>query len=277
MGSVIEELKAEGFKRILVVDGYSTDRTVPIAQGKGARILYQHGKGKAYAVRTAIERIETPYILLMDADYTYDARDAWKLLEHGDRYDEVIGYRCDRRNIPRLNRLGNWIITKAFNLLTGSSLRDVCSGMYLLKTERARSLDIGSPGFGVEAEIAIQISAMGDAGIAEVPVGYRPRLGKPKLSPLKDGYRILATVFSLARTYNPSFLFAILTALALIPGGAIYAFVLYRLAFQGVWHSGWALLGTALVIFGGQGLILSMVSLLLKRMEKRILRAVREK
>jgi hypothetical protein len=47
--------------------------------------------------------------------------------------------------------------------------------------------------------------------------------------------------------------------------------------FLGVWHSGWALLGTALIILGGQGLILSMVSLLMKRMEKRILKALREK
>ena len=275
IGPVIDELKAEGFSNILVIDGYSTDRTVSIAKEKGARIVYQHGSGKASAIKTGIEHASTPYILIMDADFTYDAKDAWKFLEHADRYDEVIGFRIDRNNIPRLNRLGNWLITKAFNLLTGSSLKDVCSGMYMLKAERARSLDIGSPGsgFGIEAEIAMQISATGD--IAEVPIGYRRRLGSPKLKPLRDGFAIMATIFSLAKTYNPSFLFAILTGLAFVPGIAIYAWTLYRLLFLGVWHSGWALLGTALIILGGQGLILSMVSLLMKRMEKRIIQTLK--
>jgi hypothetical protein len=41
--------------------------------------------------------------------------------------------------------------------------------------------------------------------------------------------------------------------------------------FQNAWHSGWALLGTVLIILGGQGLILSTIALLLKRMEKRMI------
>ncbi|MEM3872432.1 MAG: glycosyl transferase, partial [Nitrososphaeria archaeon] len=61
------------------------------------------------------------------------------------------------------------------------------------------------------------------------------------------------------------------TALALIPGTIIYIYVLYRLLYYGIWHSGYALLGTALIILGGQGLILSTIALLLKRMEKRII------
>jgi hypothetical protein len=47
--------------------------------------------------------------------------------------------------------------------------------------------------------------------------------------------------------------------------------------FQNAWHSGWALLGTALIILGGQGLILSTIALLLKRIEKRLTKTMKEK
>ncbi|MEM2049793.1 MAG: glycosyltransferase family 2 protein [Thermoproteota archaeon] len=275
IGMVIDELKSEGYTNILVVDGYSKDNTVKIACEKGARVIYQHGRGKAGAVKTGIEHVETPYLLIMDADHTYDPRDVWKFLEHANDYDEIIGVRMNREHIPFLNRFGNWAITRAFNLLTGARLRDICSGIYLLKTEKAKSLDIESTSFDIEVEIATQVASNGE--ITEVPVNYRSRIGRQKLSSLRHGARILSTIISLAKIYNPAFLFAMITALALIPGGIIYLWVFYRMVFQGVWHSGWALLGTALIILGGQGLILSTIALMMRRMEKRIARMMRMK
>lgn len=275
IGIVIDELRHEGYANILVVDGYSKDATVKIAEEKGVKIVYQHGKGKAGAIRTGIEHVETPYLLVMDADYTYDPKDIERFLEHAGRYDQIIGVRKNRENIPLFNRIGNWMITKTFNLLTGVNLSDVCSGMYLLKTEKARSLDLESTSFDVEVEIAVQIVANGD--ITEVPVSYRERIGERKLSSIKHGARIFLSMLNLARIYNPAFLFAMLTALALIPGTIVYLWVLYRFVFFGIFHSGWALLGTALIILGGQGLILSTVALLLKRMEKRIMGIIRSR
>ncbi|MBO3840035.1 MAG: glycosyltransferase family 2 protein [Thermoproteota archaeon] len=275
IGIVIDELRQEGYANILVVDGYSKDATVKIAEEKGVKIVYQHGKGKAGAIKTGIEHVETPYLLVMDADYTYDPKDIERFLEHAGRYDQIIGVRKNRENIPLFNRIGNWMITKTFNLLTGVNLSDVCSGMYLLKTEKARSLDLESTSFDVEVEIAVQIVANGD--ITEVPVSYRERIGERKLSSIKHGARIFLSMLNLARIYNPAFLFAMLTALALIPGTIVYLWVLYRFVFFGIFHSGWALLGTALIILGGQGLILSTVALLLKRMEKRIMGIIRSR
>jgi len=272
IGLVIDELKAEGYRNILVVDGYSSDGTVDVALSKGVKVIYQHGRGKAGAVKTGIENASTPYIVFMDADHTYDPRDISKLLAHAVNYDEIIGFRIDKRNIPLLNRFGNWIITKVFNILTGSNLSDVCSGLYILKTEKARNLDIESGGFSIEAEIAIQVASHGS--ITEVPIAYRRRIGKPKLRSFKHGLEILSTIIRLARYYNPPLLIASTMASAIIPGLAIYLWVIYRLLVYGVWHSGWALLASVLVIFGGQGLILSMITLLMKRMERRIIRMI---
>ena len=109
IGKVIEEVKAENYKNILVVDGYSTDQTAEIAANHGVRVIYQHGSGKAGAVKTAIENVQTPYIAFLDADYTYDPKDIWRLLLHSEQHSQVIGAR-DKKNIgqsPQIWQLAN--------------------------------------------------------------------------------------------------------------------------------------------------------------------------
>ena len=63
IGKVIDEIRECGFKKILVVDGYSTDDTVKIAKEKGVKVVFQYGEGKAGAIRTAIDLVDTPYML----------------------------------------------------------------------------------------------------------------------------------------------------------------------------------------------------------------------
>jgi len=63
IGVVLDEVMAEGYRNILVVDGYSKDRTVEIAKSKGVRVVYQDGVGKAGAIATAIKIVSTPYML----------------------------------------------------------------------------------------------------------------------------------------------------------------------------------------------------------------------
>ncbi|MEM1914607.1 MAG: glycosyltransferase [Candidatus Nezhaarchaeales archaeon] len=137
VGKVIDELKSEGFTNILVVDGYSNDGTPQIAMERGAKVIFQHGGGKAGALRTAVEHVRTQYMLVMDGDYTYNPKDIKRLLAHAARYDEVIGAR-DPKNISWLHRIGNKAINFLFRLLLGANLTDVCSGMYLLRTEAVK-------------------------------------------------------------------------------------------------------------------------------------------
>ncbi|MEM2204120.1 MAG: glycosyltransferase, partial [Sulfolobales archaeon] len=197
IGVVIDELRGEGYNNILVVDGYSQDG---IAMSKGVRVIYQHSSGKTGALKTAVEHVTTPYILVMDGDHTYDPRDIKRLLIHGKLYSLVIGAR-DMRNMSRLHRLGNWVITKAFNMLFGTNLSDVCSGMYLIKTDFAKHIELATRGFSTEVEIAAQ-AAM-ERSITEVPIKYRPRIGKSKLSTWRHGLAILLSLIELARKHNP--------------------------------------------------------------------------
>lgn len=271
IGLVLDELYQEGYSDILVVDNYSTDATIKIVNSKEVKVIQQHGRGKTGALKTAIEHVKTPYMLVMDGDYTYNPMDIWKFLVHIENFDEIIGVRKNgAENIPRLNRLGNKVITKMFNLLMGANLSDVCSGMYMLKTEAARQMSLESGGFETEVEIASQMVTQGK--VTEVPINYRKRRGIQKLSRIKDGFRIATSILKLARAYNPALLFSTLAATAFIPGIIILAWVAFRVIFYGTWHSGYALFGTMLLLFGSQGLAVATISVLLKRMEQRIKR-----
>lgn len=217
IGKVLNELQSLGFKNIVVVDGYSTDRTVEIAKQFGVKTISQHGKGKTGALKTAIEHIETPYLLVMDGDYTYDASCINRFIQHLDGYDEIIGARIadDTNPMSFLHRYGNKIITKLFNNLMGTSLSDLCSGMYVVRTKALQSIDLSTTGFDVEAEIAAQIASLGR--ITEVPINYRSRLGKQKLSTWRHGYKIVKSIFRLGKLYNPSTFYSILSKSIMIP------------------------------------------------------------
>lgn len=273
IGLVLSELKSEGYTNILVVDGRSTDRTVEIAKSMGVEVTYQDGRGKADAIKTGLRYVRTPYVVVMDGDYTYNPKDIEKLLESMDEYDEVIGVR-DRANIPRVNRFGNLVITWLFNLLFGTKLRDVCSGMYLLRTDVAREVGFESRGFSVEVEIAAHVASTGGR-IGEVEISYRKRIGRPKLRKV-HGLQIATTAVKLMLKYNPTFFFFLASSLALIPGVVIIGYVAYKLLFYGVKHYVWALLG---VTAGGVGLIsllIAIFALYMKRFEYRVLRTLRE-
>jgi dolichol-phosphate mannosyltransferase len=270
IGSVIDELTQEEYNNILIVDGYSADNTLQTIQerkGVTVTVIQQHGKGKTGAIQTAIENVTTPYMIILDGDYSYPAKDIERLAVHSTKYAQVIGVR-DRKNIGYIHRLGNWIITKSFNLLMGTHLSDICSGMYLLRTDVARNLELGSKNFSTEVEIAAQTTA--EYTVTEVPIGYRRRIGKPKLS-WRSGFAILSAVIGLARKYNPLLLFSAFSMLSIVPAVIILGWVVVRQLAFGIWHSGWALLGVMLLLFASQALAVASTVLLLKRTEKRII------
>ena len=273
IGLVLDELRQEGYKNLLVVDGYSTDGTPDIAREKGALVIFQHGAGKAGAIKTALEHVKTPYMLVMDGDYTYDPKDIKRLLAHAPNYDEVIGARAGRHNMGRLHRLGNWVINRVFNALFGTGLSDVCSGMYLVRTEALKGVELGSRGFGVEVEIAAHMCTYGR--VTEVPISYRPRIGSKKLRSFRDGIAILATIFSLARAYNPMLLFSSLAAALAVPGALLTLWQLYLRYAYGTWSLGTAWLGLVLLVVGLQGFTAATISIMLRRVERRMLQAIR--
>jgi len=272
IGPVIDELKGFGWNNILVVDGNSDDATRTIAASKGAKVVVQEGRGKADAIKTAVKHVATPYVVVMDGDYTYPAKHIAELLEKavGEGLDEVIGARRrGREHIPLVNRFGNWVITKAFNLLFATHLSDVCSGMYLVRTDVLREVRFEAKGFSVEVEIAAHVAST-TRRIDEIPIEYRRRIGRPKLGK-RHGFTIMLDALKLALRYNPVFLLFSASSLILVPSLALAAWVGYRWLLQGVKHYVWGIIAIVGVGVGFISLLLAIMALYLKRLELRIL------
>lgn len=274
IGHTIDEIKSLGFTKIIVVDGRSTDGTQEIAREKGAKVVVQKGKGKADAVMLGLKHVDTPYVAIIDGDYTYNPADIFKALELIEEYDEVIIARGNRKNIPLLNRLGNWVITKTFNLLFGTRLRDVLSGFYVLKTKSVKGANLEVAGFSIEVAIAAYL-ASSLKRIGEVVGDYRARKGKSKLRKT-DGLRILRDVFLLAAKYNPVFLIFFLASFFLVPGAVTIIYVAADYLGYHVFHFVLAFIGFSLFNVGLLSLLLSVLALYLKRVEYRIGQRVEE-
>lgn len=210
----------------------------------------------------------------MDGDFTYATADIQKFLDHARGYDQIVGARS-WENVSRVHRFGNRIISAIFNLFFGTSISDVCSGMYLLNTSSAQRLFFRTKGFSVEVEILAQLAQHGR--ITEVPIDYRERIGESKLSTVTGGVDIVKSIFGLARIYNPIFVFSLAAASAAIPGVAILSWVLWGWFSSGyaAFHSGWALAGGMLLLLASQAFAIGTVSLIMKRSEMRIERLMR--
>jgi len=270
IAKVIQELHSVGLGNIMVIDGYSRDKTVEIAKQSGAKILFQQGRGKTGALKTAIDQTETPFILVIDGDFTYDASSIGRLLQHMQHYDEIIGARkpTEKKSMSSLHKLGNRVITRLFNLLMNTDLSDVCSGLYLLRTETVREINLSTAGFDAEVEIAAQIATTGK--ITEVPVNYRPRLGRQKLSTWKGGFRIIRSIFGLARSYNPGVFYSMIGSLLMIPAGVFLAMsFLQWLAGEDMSNS-WFFVGLSMLLVAIQSMSVGVVSLVMRRAELRI-------
>ena len=269
IGFLIDEVKAAGYGKILVVDGYSKDRTAEIARQKGAQVVGQHGKGKTGAVLVARDIVDTPYFILMDGDYSYDPKDIDRFVVHADGYDHIIGYRSKGNpNISKTHRLGNWILTKTFNILMGSNVPDVACGMYLMRTTKVRHLLFDRHGFEVDQEIAAQMLV--DGKVTYVPINYRPRRGEAKAPTWRQGFRALFAIVGIARRYNPVVLFGLAAAVAVIPAVGLLGYAAYLLLFLGNYHGGYLLGSLMLFVIGGQGLTVATIGYMLRRMERKI-------
>jgi dolichol-phosphate mannosyltransferase len=215
ISDVLNEVITHGYNHVLVVDGYSTDNTIDIVKKHGINYIDQQGKGKTGAIKAALEHINTPYFVLMDGDCTYSAKDIELLFPLMVKNNQVIGARTNgRENISTINRFGNWGINKIFNFFFDTKLTDVCSGFYMLETNFAKEILFTTEGFGVEVEISANTATNGR--ISEASIDYYPRLGQQKLSPLRDGFKIVSTIVKLALIHRPLKLFKLTAVLLFI-------------------------------------------------------------
>lgn len=273
IGHVIDGFAEEGFERILVVDGHSTDDTVDVAREHGAEVRIQTGTGKGQAVREGFDAVERPYVLLVDGDGTYRPEDAADMIQpFQEGAEHVIGNRfADLRPgaMTRLNQVGNRLINRVFNLIHGRDFRDILSGYRALSTESIDRMQLTADGFGIETEMAVEC-VRNDIPTAVVDITYRPRPDRSStnLRPVRDGGVILSTLYRLAKTTNPLFYFGSLGIVSMVIAFLIGGFVAYDWVIRGIPHQVLAMVAVFGILFGFQLLTFGVLTDMIVRLNR---------
>ena len=236
---------------VVVADNDSEDDSARLAERAGARVVVERRRGYGSAYLAGFEASQGRYIVMADADMTYDFEEIPRFvasLEEG--AEMVIGDRMDNIQpgaMPWLHRyIGNPILTGLLNLFFRTGVSDAHCGMRAVRRDVLDRLDLRTTGMEFASEMVIRASKE-KLRIDEFPISYHPRGGESKLSSFRDGWRHLR--FLLVHSPNHLFIFpgAVLAGL----GTVIVVFVGAGLDFFGRAWGVHALIGGALLMIVG--------------------------
>jgi glycosyltransferase involved in cell wall biosynthesis len=194
---------------VVVVDNNSSDATADNARKAGVTVLREPRQGYGYACARGIEHCNAlprkpDIVVFLDADYAdfpEEMSDLVKpIIEQG--FDMVIGSRAlgrtERGAMTPQQIFGNRLATSLIRLLYKTSFTDL-GPFRAIKFDRLMALGMRDRSYGWTVEMQVKAVRQG-LRIREVPVSYRARIGRSKISgtvrgTVLGGYRILATIF----------------------------------------------------------------------------------
>jgi hypothetical protein len=195
---------------VVVADNGSTDGSVQIAEEHGARVLRVSERGYGAALRAGIAAARGPFIIMGDADDSYDFTDVPRFVEKlREGFDVVMGNRfrggIKPGAMPSLHKyFGNPGLTAVLNLLFHVGIGDSYCGMRGFSRALYDRLDVRSSGMEFALEMIIKSAQIG-ARITEIPIILWPdkRGRAPHLRSFRDGWRSLRFML----LYAPNWLF----------------------------------------------------------------------
>jgi glycosyltransferase involved in cell wall biosynthesis len=236
---------------VVVADNDSEDDSARLAEQAGARVVVERRRGYGSAYLAGFAASRGRYIVMADADLTYDFNDIPRFVEALQQGAEmVIGDRMDNIHpgaMPWLHRyVGNPILTGLLNLFFRTGVNDAHCGMRALRRDVLPRLDLRTTGMEFASEMVIRASKE-RLRIAEFPIEYHPRGGESKLSSFRDGWRHLRFLL----VHSPNHLFIAPGAALAGIGTLIVVFVGVGLDFFGRAWGVHALIGGALLMIVG--------------------------
>lgn len=213
---------------IIVADNGSTDGSQEIATNLGARVLNVSIRGYGAALRAGIQSARGQYIIMGDADDSYDFLNLGLMLQRlREGYELVMGNRfkggINVGAMPFLNRyLGNPVLSFLGRAMFKSNIGDFHCGLRGFQRERFLQLDLKGNGMEFASEMIIR-ATLKKLKMTEVPIQLfcDGRSRAPHLRPWRDGWRHLRLLL----LFSPRWLF-FYPGLGLMLGGLVLMLLL---------------------------------------------------
>ncbi len=211
---------------VLVSDNGSTDGSQEIAVREGARVVHAQTRGYGAALRAGCQSAKGKYVIMGDADDSYDFTGLAPFLEKlREGYDLVMGNRfaggIERGAMPWSHRyVGNPVLSFIGRLFFHSSLHDFHCGLRGYRRAAILALDLQTTGMESASEMVVKAELNG-LKIAEVPTRLRKdgRSRSPHLRSIHDGWRHLKFLLMYAPNWLLLYPGLVFIFLGLILGG----------------------------------------------------------
>jgi glycosyltransferase involved in cell wall biosynthesis len=243
---------------ILVADNGSEDDSVLIAEKLGARIVLVKKKGYGNALRGGIQAASGKWILMGDADESYDFSEADRFVQKlQEGFELVTGCRLPHGGgkilpgaMPFSHRwLGNPLFSRMARHMFAAPIHDVYCGLRGFTRELYDRLDLQCEGMEFATEMIIKAS-LHKARIAEIPITLHPdgrKTHAPHLRTIRDGWRTLRFFL----ICSPRWLFLFPGVVLILLGLAGYIIALPGMTLSGVTFDAHTLLFASLSILCG--------------------------
>jgi glycosyltransferase involved in cell wall biosynthesis len=237
--SVEPDLKDAGVDQLelLIVDDGSKDQTADVASKIAGVNLICHPRNKGYgaALKTGFSKARGELIGFLDADGTYPPEYFPHLCRAAlNGVDLVIGSRMAgaESKMPLTRRVGNFFFATLLTVLSRQKVTDSASGMRVFKREILEQIYPLPDGLNLTPVMSTRALHEG-INIGEVPIPYSERVGRSKLSVIRDGRIFLQSMVWTVLSYNPVRILGMIGATGIgIAALVLLGFVIARL--QGI-------------------------------------------
>ena len=206
---VVSQTPVDKMTVVFVNDG-STDGTQEIVDqsefNEVVKVRFEKNRGYGAAIKAGWQAVDADLVGFIDGDGTCDPDFAVKLINRLEetQADVVLAGRLNPESeMPLIRKIGNIIFARLLGLVSGKDLTDSASGFRVV---RRSSLNLMSPlPDGLHFTPAMSCICLLDPRlrIEEVPMPYKERIGRSKLSVVKDGFRFLFIILFSACCYSP--------------------------------------------------------------------------
>ncbi|MEM6689968.1 MAG: glycosyltransferase [Planctomycetota bacterium] len=199
----VQAMREAGIEgEVVISDNGSTDGSIEIATEHGARVVHATQRGYGAALMAGIENARGRFVIMGDADDSYDFLEVPKFVERlREGFDLVQGCRLPRGGgrvlpgaMPFLHRwVGNPMLSALVRLMFRIPIHDIYCGMRGFTQDLYGRLDMRSPGMEFATEMIIK-SGLYNASMSQVPITLHPdgrQQHGPHLRTFRDGWRTL--------------------------------------------------------------------------------------